>query len=131
MPRAVILQSLYTSLRWTTYCLLCNIIAVQNYKIPLVFSSVHVVGSSKSFFMACSWIQQFGEEGLQCLLKHLREACEKTGNVEKRIQHECVRCLKAFMNNKVNNIFSNELVMCCVHVFVHSEVKGFELMFIS
>lgn len=47
-----------------------------------------------------SWIQEFGEEGLKCLLGHLREACEKTGNVEKRIQHECVRCLKAFMNNK-------------------------------
>lgn len=57
-----------------------------------------------------SWIQEFGEEGLKCLLKHLRDACEKTGNVEKRIQHECVRCLKAFMNNKygLNMMFKSE-----------------------
>lgn len=47
-----------------------------------------------------SWIQEFGEEGLQCLLKHLRDSCSKRGNIDKRIQHECVRCLKAFMNNK-------------------------------
>ena len=38
---------------------------------------------------------------MKILLKHLRDACEKEGNVEKRIQHECVKCLKAFMNNKV------------------------------
>lgn len=53
------------------------------------------------FIVICSWIQAFGEAGMQCLLKHLRDSCEKTGNLEKRIQHECVRCLKAFMNNKV------------------------------
>ncbi|RMX46568.1 hypothetical protein pdam_00021581 [Pocillopora damicornis] len=47
-----------------------------------------------------SWIQEFGEEGLQCLIKHLRDSCSKEGNIDKRIQHECVRCLKAFMNNK-------------------------------
>ena len=38
---------------------------------------------------------------MKILLKHLRDACDKEGNVEKRIQHECVKCLKAFMNNKV------------------------------
>ena len=48
-----------------------------------------------------SWIQEFGEEGLQCLIKHLRESCSRGGDIYKRIQHECVRCLKAFMNNKV------------------------------
>ena len=48
-----------------------------------------------------SWIQEFGEDGMKILLKHLRDACDKEGNVEKRIQHECVKCLKAFMNNKV------------------------------
>lgn len=47
-----------------------------------------------------SWIQEFGEEGLKCLIKHLRDSCSKQGHIDKRIQHECVRCLKAFMNNK-------------------------------
>ena len=52
--------------------------------------------------MGFSWIQEFGENGLQCLLGHLRNAVERRGSIEKRIQHECVRCLKAFMNNKVS-----------------------------
>ncbi|XP_048589286.1 protein diaphanous homolog 2 isoform X2 [Nematostella vectensis] len=47
-----------------------------------------------------SWIQEFGGQGMHCLLKHLRNSCSVRGSVEKRIQHECVRCLKAYMNNK-------------------------------
>ena len=61
-----------------------------------------------------SWIQAFGEKGLQCLIKHLRDSCSSVGDVYKRIQHECVRCLKAFMNNKVRfkGIFNFTIIKC-------------------
>lgn len=62
------------------------------------YKGVHL---TKFLSYTFSWIQEFGEEGLQCLIKHLRDSCSKRGNIDKRIQHECVRCLKAFMNNKV------------------------------
>lgn len=55
------------------------------------------------YFYFSSWIQAFGEDGMMCLLKLLKDACNKNGQVEKKIQHECARCLKAFMNNKVRN----------------------------
>uniref|UniRef100_A0A8C6X8U5 Diaphanous related formin 1 n=1 Tax=Naja naja TaxID=35670 RepID=A0A8C6X8U5_NAJNA len=51
-----------------------------------------------------SWVQNFGAEGLNCLLDILKglhdEKDEFSGSYDFRIQHEIIRCLKAFMNNK-------------------------------
>ncbi|XP_021069964.1 protein diaphanous homolog 1 isoform X3 [Mus pahari] len=51
-----------------------------------------------------SWVQTFGAEGLASLLdilKRLHDEREETsGNYDSRNQHEIIRCLKAFMNNK-------------------------------
>uniref|UniRef100_A0A3P9AZ62 Diaphanous related formin 1 n=1 Tax=Maylandia zebra TaxID=106582 RepID=A0A3P9AZ62_9CICH len=48
-----------------------------------------------------SWVQNFGDEGLALLLNLLRklqeEECTPIGT---KCQHEIIRCLKAFMNNK-------------------------------
>ena len=54
----------------------------------------------------CSWVKKFGEHnGLDVLLDILR-ACVSIGFTGKdallrKIQHHCVKCIKAFMNNKV------------------------------
>nr|XP_034959433.1 protein diaphanous homolog 1 isoform X3 [Zootoca vivipara] len=51
-----------------------------------------------------SWVQNFGAEGLNCLLNILKglhdEKDEASGPYDIRIKHEIIRCLKAFMNNK-------------------------------
>ncbi|CAO2593825.1 Protein diaphanous homolog 1 [Lemmus lemmus] len=51
-----------------------------------------------------SWVQTFGAEGLASLLDILKrlhdEKEEISGNYDSRNQHEIIRCLKAFMNNK-------------------------------
>ncbi|XP_015340985.1 protein diaphanous homolog 1 isoform X2 [Marmota marmota marmota] len=51
-----------------------------------------------------SWVQTFGAEGLTSLLdilKRLHDEKEETaGSYDSRNQHEIIRCLKAFMNNK-------------------------------
>ncbi|KAH0618159.1 hypothetical protein JD844_017145 [Phrynosoma platyrhinos] len=51
-----------------------------------------------------SWVQNFGAEGLNCLLDILKglhdEKDEASGPYDTRIKHEIIRCLKAFMNNK-------------------------------
>ncbi|KAM5299883.1 protein diaphanous homolog 1 isoform 2-T2 [Ctenodactylus gundi] len=51
-----------------------------------------------------SWVQTFGAEGLASLLdilKRLHDEKEETpGSYDSRNQHEVIRCLKAFMNNK-------------------------------
>ena len=54
---------------------------------------------------------------MKILLKHLRDACDKEGNVEKRIQHECVKCLKAFMNNKVFSLILRFSMLCLSECF--------------
>ncbi|MBZ3885475.1 Protein diaphanous-like protein 1 [Sciurus carolinensis] len=52
-----------------------------------------------------SWVQTFGAEGLASLLDILKrlhdEKEENSGSYDSRNQHEIIRCLKAFMNNKV------------------------------
>ena len=53
-----------------------------------------------------SWVKQFGEHnGLDILLNILQSCCSGSYQgkdaILRRIQHQCVRCLKAFMNNKV------------------------------
>ncbi|XP_013367672.1 PREDICTED: protein diaphanous homolog 1 isoform X4 [Chinchilla lanigera] len=51
-----------------------------------------------------SWVQTFGAEGLASLLDILKrlhdEKEESPGSYDSRNQHEIIRCLKAFMNNK-------------------------------
>ncbi|XP_049330692.1 protein diaphanous homolog 1 isoform X2 [Astyanax mexicanus] len=52
-----------------------------------------------------SWVQTFGDEGLSLLLsflKRLQEEKEEYPNsgISVKCQHEIIRCLKAFMNNK-------------------------------
>eukprot|EP00062_Callorhinchus_milii_P016462 gi/632967768/ref/XP_007900164.1/ PREDICTED: protein diaphanous homolog 1 [Callorhinchus milii] len=50
-----------------------------------------------------SWVQNFGAEGLATLLdllKGLQDEQQEPGSLNHRIQHEIIRCLKAFMNNK-------------------------------
>ncbi|NWY03496.1 DIAP1 protein, partial [Nothoprocta ornata] len=51
-----------------------------------------------------SWVQNFGAEGLTCLLDILKglheEKEEAPGSYDTRSRHEIIRCLKAFMNNK-------------------------------
>uniref|UniRef100_A0A4W6ED61 Diaphanous related formin 1 n=1 Tax=Lates calcarifer TaxID=8187 RepID=A0A4W6ED61_LATCA len=48
-----------------------------------------------------SWVQNFGDEGLALLLSLLRRLQEeKDEMMGVKCQHEIIRCLKAFMNNK-------------------------------
>ncbi|XP_011299550.1 protein diaphanous isoform X4 [Fopius arisanus] len=45
-----------------------------------------------------SWVQEFGTKGLKQVLATLNE-CYRNDNRYERIQYECIRCLKAIMNN--------------------------------
>ncbi|GFV84142.1 protein diaphanous [Trichonephila clavipes] len=47
-----------------------------------------------------SWVQEFGSQGLDKLLKILN-VCYERGNKYERVQHECIKCIKALMNNTV------------------------------
>ncbi|KAM9496057.1 protein diaphanous homolog 1 isoform 2-T2 [Clarias gariepinus] len=52
-----------------------------------------------------SWVQTFGEEGLNLLLAFLKKLQDEkdenpSSGVGVKCQHEIIRCLKAFMNNK-------------------------------
>jgi len=47
-----------------------------------------------------SWIKDFGSEGLESILNHLRFFICSSSHHDQRVHHECVKCLKAFMNNK-------------------------------
>uniref|UniRef100_A0A3B5MDT7 Diaphanous-related formin 2 n=1 Tax=Xiphophorus couchianus TaxID=32473 RepID=A0A3B5MDT7_9TELE len=47
------------------------------------------------------WVNNFGHEGLGLLLENLEKLLDKKQeNIDKRIQHKLIQCLKAFMNNK-------------------------------
>merc|ERR1719414_756353 len=48
-----------------------------------------------------SWVQEFGVDGLSCIVKSLSDSVDPMGKdpIKKRITHECVRCLKSFSNN--------------------------------
>ena len=50
-----------------------------------------------------SWVQNFGREGLNILLRILNDFYDqnRSSEVDNKIKHEIIRCLKAFMNNKV------------------------------
>uniref|UniRef100_A0A4W3GDA9 Formin GTPase-binding domain-containing protein n=1 Tax=Callorhinchus milii TaxID=7868 RepID=A0A4W3GDA9_CALMI len=50
-----------------------------------------------------SWVENFGTEGLPLLL-YILKRLQESPSLEKnnfKNQHEIIRCLKAFMNNKV------------------------------
>uniref|UniRef100_A0A8C9XF32 Diaphanous related formin 1 n=1 Tax=Sander lucioperca TaxID=283035 RepID=A0A8C9XF32_SANLU len=52
-----------------------------------------------------SWVQNFGDEGLALLLNLLKRLQEdKDEMMGVKCQHEIIRCLKAFMNNKVRKL---------------------------
>ncbi|OCT88420.1 protein diaphanous homolog 1 isoform X1 [Xenopus laevis] len=47
-----------------------------------------------------SWVQNFGAEGLSCLLDILKRIQDEQASMrDTRSEHEIIRCLKAFMNN--------------------------------
>jgi len=65
------------------------------------------LGEQSSVIYPCSWVKKFGEyNGLDILLHILKSCC--VGSFQgkdatlRRIQHQCVRCLRAFMNNTVS-----------------------------
>ncbi|XP_033646273.1 protein diaphanous homolog 2-like [Asterias rubens] len=57
-----------------------------------------------------SWVQQFGDRGLEEILKILDEFSTREDQRSVDIRHECIKCLKAFMNNKygIQMVFSKE-----------------------
>ena len=56
-------------------------------------------------------MKNFGREGLDILLRILNESYDhnRHGEVDNKIRHEIIRCLKAFMNDKV-------LLLCMVQI---------------
>ncbi|RWS14558.1 protein diaphanous-like isoform X2 [Dinothrombium tinctorium] len=47
-----------------------------------------------------SWVQEFGDHhGLNCLLNILNKCYNSNNHHRFKLQHECIKCLKAFMNN--------------------------------
>ncbi|WAR00512.1 DIAP2-like protein [Mya arenaria] len=44
-----------------------------------------------------SWVEEFGVNGLNAILRNLTYCCDS--KVERKATYECVRCLKAYMNN--------------------------------
>ncbi|XP_077984469.1 protein diaphanous homolog 2-like isoform X2 [Glandiceps talaboti] len=57
-----------------------------------------------------SWLQMFGKVGLQLVLKILKDCYENPSKINAEIQHEGIRCLRAFMNNKfgIQTMFAEE-----------------------
>jgi diaphanous 2 len=47
------------------------------------------------------WIQEFGSKGLKEVLGLLNECFRWNDSKWYKVQHECIKCLKAIMNNKV------------------------------
>merc|ERR1740131_599730 len=44
------------------------------------------------------WVQDFGQKGLKQVLSVLNE-CFRDNSKWDKVQHECIKCLKAIMNN--------------------------------
>merc|ERR1719209_1920743 len=55
------------------------------------------------------WVQEFGNKGLEQVLEVLHE-CFRNNSQHEKIHHECIKCLKAIMNNKVGlqNLFNHD-----------------------
>uniref|UniRef100_H2Z892 FH2 domain-containing protein n=1 Tax=Ciona savignyi TaxID=51511 RepID=H2Z892_CIOSA len=60
----------------------------------------------------CSWVQNFGREGLDILLRILNDCYDNnyTSDIHNKIKLEIIRCLKAFMNNRygIRDMFEKE-----------------------
>lgn len=51
-----------------------------------------------------SWVKEFGQnQGLQCILAILSNCYEPSQRPRHKLQYECIKCLKALMNNTVRN----------------------------
>ncbi|KAG1655371.1 Protein diaphanous 3 [Nymphon striatum] len=63
-----------------------------------------------------SWVQDFGMKGLDKVLNVLHNCYNKSDNKYCKIQHECIRCLKAIMNNKVGlkQVFDHKEAMTII-----------------
>lgn len=63
-----------------------------------------------------SWVQQFGDKGLDMLLQTLEGFTKREGNKSSEIRHECIKCLKAFMNNRygIETVLSKERALVYV-----------------
>lgn len=46
-----------------------------------------------------SWLKEFGLAGLKCILRVLATCYGNPNGQRAKLQHECIKCLKAFMNN--------------------------------
>ncbi|XP_038063096.1 protein diaphanous homolog 2-like isoform X2 [Patiria miniata] len=57
-----------------------------------------------------SWVQQFGEAGLTEILKIINDFTNREDQRSVDVRHECIKCLKAFMNNKygIQMMFNKE-----------------------
>merc|ERR1719369_1551433 len=55
------------------------------------------------------WVQEFGNKGLEQVLEVLHE-CFRNNSQHEKIHHECIKCLKAIMNNEVGlqNLFNHD-----------------------
>merc|ERR1719233_305490 len=55
------------------------------------------------------WVQEFGNKGLEQVLEVLHE-CFRNNSQHEKVHHECIKCLKAIMNNKVGlqNLFNHD-----------------------
>ncbi|XP_071500054.1 protein diaphanous homolog 2-like isoform X2 [Diadema antillarum] len=71
-----------------------------------ILSSLRVSLASNTI----SWVQQFGEKGLDVILKILDDFNQREGKKSADIRHECIKCIKAFMNNKygIQTVFSKK-----------------------
>ncbi|XP_070554558.1 protein diaphanous homolog 2-like [Ptychodera flava] len=82
-----------------------------------------------------SWVQQFGKIGLELVVKILKDCYDSSGKVVAEIQHECLRCLKAFMNNKygIQTVFESKeglitLARCIDPRHEHTMVDAVKIM---
>ena len=81
-----------------------------------------------------SWVQNFGREGLDVLLRILNEIYDhdRTSETDSKMKHEIIRCLKAFMNNKVRtkDMFVDSLMRMILNLFL-SDLTNAEQSFLN
>ncbi|XP_071951717.1 protein diaphanous homolog 2-like isoform X2 [Antedon mediterranea] len=60
-----------------------------------------------------SWVKQFGEKGLQLIIEITEGSFSKTSHKSIDCKHECIKGLKAFMNNSfgISTVFKNDRVL--------------------
>ena len=69
-----------------------------------MYSTCNILTTYEFF---CSWVKKFGEHNGLDVLMNILKACVSVGFTGKdallrKIQHHCLKCIKAFMNNKVS-----------------------------